>query len=174
MNAMIGHRVRHMLDADVKTVLKWRNHPSIQSYMHTNHEISIKEHEHWFIRCVADNRIRLLIYEIDRSEQGFMKIEIRRGTKIADWGFYTSPDAPKGSGQKMCKLTLEYVFTTLNLDKICGQALHFNKASIGLHRKLGFSEETSPVTQLINGSKNCNMVYFGLLKNRYIGINLNE
>lgn len=158
--------VRPMGSADVDQVLVWRNHPDIRRCMLTQHEISLDEHRHWFDRASQDSDRHLLIFEVAGLSLGFVHF---RGSAIAaaDWGFYVSPDAPKGSGRKLGRAALEYAFGVVGFHKVCGQALDFNKASIRLHHALGFQREGLLRQQhYINGAYH-DLVCFGLLQSEW-------
>ncbi|MCE5234353.1 MAG: UDP-2,4-diacetamido-2,4,6-trideoxy-beta-L-altropyranose hydrolase [Mizugakiibacter sp.] len=133
--------MRPMVGADVEQVLRWRNHPDIRRYMYTRHEISPAEHEAWFERSLRDRSRHLLIAEEAGRPLGFVSFKETGSDRIAEWGFYAAPDAPKGTGRKLGAAALAYGFGALGFHKICGQAMDSNERSIALHRALGFSEE---------------------------------
>nr|WP_315265271.1 UDP-2,4-diacetamido-2,4,6-trideoxy-beta-L-altropyranose hydrolase [Moraxella osloensis] len=62
--------------------------------------------------------------------------------KTASWGFYLSPNSPKGQGHGFALgvLAIAQIFNTTDIGKITAQVLAYNTASLALHRKLGFSE----------------------------------
>ncbi|HCC66486.1 MAG TPA: hypothetical protein DEP59_05775, partial [Moraxella sp.] len=62
--------------------------------------------------------------------------------KTASWGFYLSPNSPKGQGLGFALgvLAIARIFNTTAIGKITAQVLAYNTASLALHRKLGFSE----------------------------------
>jgi UDP-4-amino-4,6-dideoxy-N-acetyl-beta-L-altrosamine N-acetyltransferase len=133
--------VRPMIKNDLEQVLTWRNHSEIRRYMLSPNQISLDEHSEWFDRASKDPARELLIFETNGLPLGFVQFKCNADSKVSDWGFYAAPDAPKGTGMKLGNVALNYAFSTLGLHKICGQALAFNKASIGFHKKLGFFQE---------------------------------
>jgi len=147
-------RVRPMQADDLSMVLAWRNHPAIRQHMLTQHEISMEEHSAWFERTTQDPQKKLLIFEEDNTSRGYVYFSGDQTGATAEWGFYTAPEAPKGSGKKLGQASLDYAFTELGLKKICGQVLVANQASIRFHQKLGFRLEdeltTEPSTNNIN------------------------
>lgn len=160
---MVDHKLRAMTDADLEQVLKWRNHPEVRRYMYTNHEISMDEHCKWYAGACKNTSIDLLIYEQGPKAQGFVSITRTRDLKVADWGFYLAPTAPKGSGRELGKQALTYAFTQLGLHKVCGQAIAFNGRSIAFHKALGFAEEGRLREQHFAGGEYHDVVCFGLL-----------
>jgi UDP-4-amino-4,6-dideoxy-N-acetyl-beta-L-altrosamine N-acetyltransferase len=156
-------RIRAMTINDLDLVRAWRNHPKIRRYMLTQHEISIDEHRKWFERSSHDLSKRLLIFEEKHAPLGFVQFSGVTPGGIADWGFYTAPDSPKGTGKKLGRAALKFAFHTLGLLKVCGQALASNDASIHFHRELGFKQEAVLRKQhQINGNYQ-DLICFGLL-----------
>lgn len=165
-----GCRIRPMVDADLVQVLSWRNHPDIRRFMLTQHQISLEEHRRWFAKASRDPLRTLLIVEEGDTPLGFVHFNGVVPGGAADWGFYVVPGAPKGSGRKLGRAALNHAFGVLGLDKVCGQALAGNEASIGLHRSLGFREEgmlQNPGNEL-KGSRD--LLCFGLSSEDWTGL----
>jgi UDP-4-amino-4,6-dideoxy-N-acetyl-beta-L-altrosamine N-acetyltransferase len=157
-----------MNESDLELVLSWRNCPEVRRYMYTQHEISIEEHARWFNRASQDPERHLLMFEIDNMPRGFINIHQIASGGIADWGFYTAPDAPKGTGQTLGRLALRYAFETAQLHKICGKALAFNDRSIRFHWKLGFHREGVMRQQYFDGQHYHDVLCFGLLASEWL------
>lgn len=144
-------------------VLAWRNHIAVRSYMLTQHEISLREHNNWFERVQHDKtRIQLIV--LDGTEPiGFVQFSgIHKGA-IADWGFYARPDTSKGNGRKLGEAALRHAFHDLCLHKVCGQTIESNSASVAFHQKLGFKEEGRLREQQRIGDRYHTLICFGLL-----------
>ena len=86
----------------------------------------------------------------------------------ADSGFYTSPNAPKGTGKSLGFHALSYGFNDLYLNKVCGQALSSNIASINFHLKLGFSQEGILRDQYKQDTAYQDIICFGLLQKDWL------
>lgn len=160
-------RLRPMTEADLEMVLLWRNHTEVRRYMYTTHEISLEEHRNWFARVSKSPTVNLLIYEHLEQACGYVNMSRGRCNEVADWGFYLAPDAPRGTGRSLGKLTLNHAFDALKLHKVCGQALGFNARSIAFHKKLGFTEEGCLRHQHFDGTVFHDVVCFGLLENEW-------
>lgn len=159
---MAEHELRPMLNTDLEMVLKWRNDPEVRRFMYTSREIGLEEHRSWFNNTDSET-VDLLIYQRHGTPQGFMNITRQRSPRVADWGFYLAPGAPKGSGRAMGQAALEYAFIQIGLHKLCGQALGFNERSIAFHLMLGFVEEGRLREHHFDGHKFHDVVCFGLL-----------
>lgn len=164
---MIRHKLRPMTEADLKQVLRWRNHGDIRRYMYTTHEISLEEHRNWYTNVSKNPAVHLLIYEHLGQACGFVNITRGRCIQIADWGFYLASGAPKGVGRSLGKQALAYAFEELDLHKVCGQALGFNERSIAFHKALGFTEEGRLRDQHFDGEVFHDVMCFGLLKHEW-------
>lgn len=156
-------RVRTMAREDLERVLDWRNHEEVRRYMYTQHKITLTEHTLWFERASTDDSRHLLILESDAIPLGFINIHQISAGGIADWGFYTAPDAPKGTGRQLGEAALDYAFSRAGLHKICGQAIAYNKRSIKFHLGLGFQQEGILRDQHFDGDCYHDVVCFGLL-----------
>ena len=152
---------------DLEQVLEWRNHPDIRRHMYTHHEIGMAEHRAWFERSAADPGRHLLIAEAQGQALGFVHFRQVDTGRVADWGFYAVPHAPKGSGRRLGNAALQYAFGILGLHKVCGQALESNERSIALHRALGFSEEGRLREQHFDGRHYRAVLCFGLLASEW-------
>lgn len=159
--------VRPMAESDLEQVLSWRNHPEVRRYMYTQHEISLEEHARWFARASQNPERHLLVFEMDTIPLGFINIHQIGNGGIADWGFYTAPDAPKGTGRALGEATLRYAFETVGLHKLCGQALAFNERSSNFHLALGFQSEGVLRQQHFDGQRYHDVVCFGLLASEW-------
>lgn len=133
-----GDAVRRMTADDLERVLRWRNHPDVRACMFTRHEISPEEHARWFAAAAADPARHLLIFERDGAPLGFASLAVGAAPRVAAWGFYLAPEAPRGSGAALGAAVLEHAFGVLGVDEIRGEALAFNTPSIRMHEKLGF------------------------------------
>ncbi len=162
-----GCIVRKVTEDDLPMVLAWRNHADVRRYMFTQHEIGLDEHRNWFAKASQDTSRCLLIVEENKQAFGYVQFSKVEDGGIADWGFYTSPEASKGTGRKLGVMALNYAFGSLKLHKVCGQAIASNQASIAFHQRLGFTlEGVLRDQQRINGAY-LSLHCFGLLSSEW-------
>lgn len=159
--------IRALTSDDLPVVLTWRNHPDVRRFMFTQHEISLDEHRQWFAKTRTDPTRRLLIVEDGRDPIGYVQFSSVTCGGVADWGFYARPEAPRGSGYKLGVTALNYAFGSLNLHKVCGQAIDSNLASIAFHLRLGFAEEGMLRDQQRIDGKYHSIICFGLLAHEW-------
>jgi len=137
-----GFRLRNMAEADLETILRWRNAERIRANMYTDHEISMDEHRAWFARTQQDSDTVNLICEHEGVPVGFVNfIQIDRKNGKAYWGFYLGEESGRGRGPAMEFLALDYAFDVLGLRKLCCEVFSFNQPVLKLHEKFGFKEE---------------------------------
>lgn len=70
----------------------------------------------------------------------------------------------------MCALAIKYAFNVLGTNKVYGEVLDFNRASLKLHQKLGFREESCCREQHVVLSTTHDIHCFGLLKDEWQAI----
>lgn len=162
-----GGQIRSMTEIDLPMVLAWRNHVEVRKFMFTQHEISLAEHTQWFNRAVLDDSRRLLIVEELGSPIGYVQFSNVKPGGTADWGFYVSPDAAKGTGRKLGVVALNLAFSDLSLHKVCGQAIASNQASIHFHERLGFRREAELRDQKRINDADHTLICFGILANEW-------
>lgn len=160
-------RVRVITRDDLELVLAWRNHPEVRRYMLTQQQITLAEHLLWYEQSCQDATRYLLVYENAGVAEGFVQFTGAFKGSAADWGFYTAPESPRGSGKKLGRAALDFGFRKIGLHKVCGKALDFNSASIHFHRALGFRQEGLLREQHLVGGSYRDLVCFGLLQSEW-------
>jgi UDP-4-amino-4,6-dideoxy-N-acetyl-beta-L-altrosamine N-acetyltransferase len=153
-----------MIESDLEQVLKWRNHPDIRCYMYTQRIISREEHKTWFDLSIKDDNKHLLIYEENNAQKGFVQFQREKESHFANWGFYTEPNALKGTGRRLGQAALWYAFVDLQLHKVYGESLALNQRSIRFHRALGFRQEGRFRDHHFDGRRYHDVIRFGLVK----------
>lgn len=165
-SAAIG-RLRVVEEADLRLLLSWRNDVDVRRFMFTSREIEWDEHCAWYRRCMAEAGRQLLIFEADGVGCGFMNLSgIGRG-RVADWGFFVAPGAPRGTGLRMGAATLNRVFNQYGVHKLCGQAISNNDRSVRFHRRLGFRQEDVLRDQHLCDGTHVDIICFGLLASKF-------
>jgi len=158
--------IRPMSMDDLEKVWLWRNQWRVRRYMFNQAEISWDEHKLWYERASQNSRTHLLIFEIEGYPSGFVSFSESISGRIADWSFHTAPDVRKGSGSMLCSTALQYGFKKLNLHKICGQVLDFNKSSMRIHEKLGFALEGIMHEGYHDGNAYHSIYVYGIFESR--------
>lgn len=160
-------QLRPLTEADLGLVRSWRNHPSVRDFMYNRHEISADEHTAWFTAATGAPGRHLLVYEEDGNPAGFVSFGTPHDATVADWGFYTAPTAPRGTGRRLGVAALNLAFHALSLHKVCGEALAFNTASLRFHEALGFTREGLLREQHFDGERYHDVIRYGLLAHEW-------
>jgi UDP-4-amino-4,6-dideoxy-N-acetyl-beta-L-altrosamine N-acetyltransferase len=160
--------IRAVTQHDLPMLLTWRNHPSVRCFMFTQHEISLEEHLNWYANASQDTTRQLLIVEEANCPIGYVQFDHVTPGGISHWGFYKCPNAPQGSGSKLGHVALTHAFSTLQLHKVCGQAIESNAASKAFHQSLGFKPEGVLRDQHCHNGIYHSVICFGLLQAEWI------
>lgn len=134
--------LRAIKPEELELMLSWRNAPSVRANMYTNHEISLAEHIAWWDRIQSRSDQQYFMYEYGSLPSGIVAFNgIDAVNQNSSWAFYSSPQAPKGTGSRMEFLALEHAFKQIRLHKLCCEVLAFNMPVVRLHEKFGFKIE---------------------------------
>jgi UDP-4-amino-4,6-dideoxy-N-acetyl-beta-L-altrosamine N-acetyltransferase len=157
--------LRKLQHDDLSLIRQWRNHPEINKFMFSQHEITQQEHQAWFESSQQNALRHLFVFEEQDERKGFLQLQQKSAeSNVFEWGFYICPDAVRGTGSRMAKLAIDLAFLELNAIKLYGEALGFNQPSIRLHQKLGFVEEGLLRKQHFLNNQYHDVHCFGMLK----------
>lgn len=162
-------RLRDLRLDDAQMVRSWRNHPEVAKFMYTDHEITPEEHEQWFRRALNDPTSRFWIISGDGGDLGLLSIsQIDLHNRRCFWAFYLDPTARgKGGGAFAEYSVLQHVFTELQLNKLCGEVLGFNRSVIKMHKRFGFVEEGVLRKQIFKQGQWHDVVCVGILREEW-------
>ena len=137
------YQLRPMTEYDLETVLNWRNSERIRANMYTDHIINWEEHQAWYKKIKDDSTSKYLICEFQGQAIGLVSFtDIDLKNRRCCWGFYVGQDKLQaGNGNCLGFISIEYIFESPNIRKVCSEVLDFNEKSLNLHRKLGFKQE---------------------------------
>ena len=159
--------LRDMQVDDLEMVRSWRNHPDVRRHMLTQHEISAEEHAQWFKRIQQDPQRHVVLVHEHQQPLGLVHFTPVNAQGVVDWGFYLTPQAPKGSGGKLARMALDFAFKQQGWHKVCGQVISSNAASRRFHLKLGFSLEGVLRQQALIRHEWLSLWCFGLLSSEW-------
>lgn len=160
--------LREIKECELEMMLAWRNQLSVRENMYTQHEITCDEHLAWWARIRQNSAQSFMMYECDGTPRGIVYFtSIDKSNSNCAWGFYSSPDAPRGTGTKMEFLALQHVFNDLGLYKIWCEVLAYNSAVIRLHGKFGFLQEGVFRHQFNREGEYIDIIRLGLLSSEW-------
>lgn len=164
--------LRPLTEADVDTILAWRNHPQIRCWMFHSDEIAREQHWQWYRRQSTNPDAHLCLFD-NGTAQGFVHFN-HLGGQVYEWGFYLSPDSPPGNGRHLGRAALDYAFNALGAHKIQARVLACNTRSLALHHKLHFSQEGCLKQPCDDGINYWDVIEFGLSTENNLTENTDE
>jgi UDP-4-amino-4,6-dideoxy-N-acetyl-beta-L-altrosamine N-acetyltransferase len=138
--------------------------------MLTQHEITFAEHRAWFDRASRDETRALLVIEEHGQPRGCVIFSGVEKNATADWSFYSAPESPAGTGTRICSAALDFAFNKLGVHKVAGQVIDFNRASIRLHQRLGFTQDGNLRKHILINGVHHDLLCFGVLIAEWIAI----
>ena len=164
-------QLRILKEEDWDMVLKWRNSDRVRLSMFSTHVITKEEHRNWYFN-LDYNTCRYFVFEYQQRPVGLVYFtEIDQNNNRCSWGFYLGEtDVPPGTGLLMGYLSMEYVFTVLNIRKLCSQVLGNNETSFRYHHKLGFKEEGRLLKHVFHNGIYVDVIVMALFKNEWEGV----
>ena len=134
--------LRALQEGDLDLILQWRNHPQVRRCMFHPEEIESSGHRRWFEMIRENPLVHAFVFENGTGPAGYVRLDERGpGQRTGEWGFYVSPEAPRGTGRRMGAAAIAHVFSVLNWHRLAGWTLADNERSIKMHLALGFRQE---------------------------------
>lgn len=153
--------LRPATDADLTSMLAWRNQDANRSVSINQHMITAEEHAAWWSRASQDPTRRVLMFEYASRPLGVVTFfDHDPDDRSASWGFYLDHDGTTADGTallawtKVMREAVAYAFAPepdgLDIDLLEGEVLPHNEAVRTMNRRLGFTEG-EPYEQTTDG-----------------------
>lgn len=154
--------LRRATDADLPSMLAWRNQEANRSVSINQHVITAEEHAAWWARASQDPTRRVLMFEYASRPLGVVTFfDHDPVARSASWGFYLDHDGTTADGTallawtKVMREAVAYAFAPepdgLDLDLLEGEVLPHNESVRAMNRRLGFTEG-EPYEQTADGA----------------------
>lgn len=133
--------LRPLTLADARQVLDWRNADHVRQFMVSQEVILWENHLKWVTKVTnTPQDYRYFIFEAEGRPLGVIGFYGFTPQKHAEWGLYIGElAAPKGAGESMCRLALDWFFSEFQGEILETFALNTNPKAIALYEKLGFT-----------------------------------
>ena len=157
-------------EADIELVRQWRNLPEVSKYMYTDAQITVEEQKNWYERIKNDTSQKYWLIEYDNIKLGLVSIyNIKQNFKHCSWAFYLGNTEVRGAGigSKVEYTILNYVFETMQFNKLMCEVFSFNEKVIQMHKKFGFKEEGLYKEHILKGEKYFDVVALAILKSEW-------
>ena len=135
-----------LLPEHEKMVLRWRNSQSVASFMYSDHQISVEEHNNWFNSVRIDNpKFLHRLINVNGEPIGLVSItSINYETRSCSWAFYIASETSRGLGVGQITewWAITQSFEVLHLNRIECEVLVSNSKVIQIHESFGFRRES--------------------------------
>lgn len=155
---------------DLEMVRTWRNSPEVAAYMYNDGYIEKEAQLNWFVKVEKNPRVLYWIIEYHNQPIGVANITgIDQTLSSCYWAFYLGETSIRGEGigGKVEFQVIDYVFNTLNLNKLRCEVFTFNEKVIKMHEKFGFRREAYYREHCIKNEEKLDVVGLALLKSEW-------
>ncbi|MDD3401304.1 MAG: UDP-4-amino-4,6-dideoxy-N-acetyl-beta-L-altrosamine N-acetyltransferase [Eubacteriales bacterium] len=136
--------IRPISRDDTDNIVRWRNRADVKLNLFSQADTTPESHLRWMETMVDTHRCHQFIIELDGRAVGtsFLK-NIDPHSRKAEFGiFIGEPEARgKGVGTQATRLTVDYGFITLGLNRIFLEVFSLNSSAIAAYQKVGFVKE---------------------------------
>lgn len=138
--------LRPVLKSDLPFLVCWINDPDVRNFLSTYLPQTEGAEEEWLSQMSKrdEHSITLVIALKDGTPIGMMGIhKINWRDRVATTGSFIGEKENwgKGYGTDAKMALLGYCFNTINIRKVCSEAIEFNGRSIAYSKKCGYEEE---------------------------------
>jgi len=158
-----------LISLDTKSQLivrEIRNEKEVRKWMHTDHLITLNEHLGWVNKLKKDSR-QVVFVAIDELNYplGVVSLNAIDNThKKADLGCYLSKTSRGGLGTALEYAFIDFVFNSLNIEKLNCEVIEGNDISIKLKKKLLFKYEGFRESNIYKNNIRIGIHFLGLTK----------
>lgn len=153
---------------DTDMAVRWRNKKIVvENYIYRK-PVSRKDHTDWLENKVFKGLVHQFIVCRNEDDMPLGTVYLQNFEeqhRRAEWGIYLGEEQAygKGIGTEAAKLMLHYAFEDLGLHKVVARVLAKNKASIRLHEKAGYVQESYLRDELFLDGKFEDLIFFGVI-----------
>ena len=136
-----GVTLRPLTHDKIEMVRQWRNDPKIQQYMEYREEITPEMQEKWFAKINESDNQFYFIIEVDGKDVGLINIkDIDYDKKEGEPGIFIWDDDYLESDVSYRSMfsMMDFVFNTLNLNKMVIHVLNDNPRAIKYNKSYGY------------------------------------
>ena len=147
-----------------------RNESNVRKWMYTDHVIGANEHLGWINRLKKDDRqIVFVVLDDKQTPLGVVSVnDIDRLHKKTDWAFYLTESARSGLGSALELSVIDFVFGSLELEKLNCEVIEGNDAVVKMHKKFLFQEEGFRRSNILRDGNRVGVHFLGLTKDDWI------
>ena len=163
-------KFRKIQEDDLEKIRNWRMKPEVTQHMYTDPKIIYDDQLKWLKKISLDNTCKYWIVNVDNEDVGLVSIsKIDNVNKKAEWAYYIAEKSARGKGVgKAIELNiLDYVFSELNLNKLCCEVFNDNELVVKIHEKYGSKIEGIRRSHILKKGEYKDVVEMGILKKEW-------
>lgn len=156
-------------DLDTENQLKLRdirNEEGVRKWMYTDHVIGVTEHLDWINRLRKD-KSWIVMAALDEQQRPLGAISLRDVDSLhkkVEGAFYLTENTRGGLGAAIEYAIIEFVFQTLELEKMNVEVLEGNQSVVKLHKKFLYKEEGFKRSNIVKADQRLGVHLLGLTK----------
>ena len=146
-----------------------RNEENVRKWMYTEHLIKESEHLNWieYLKS-SDKQMVFSVLDENNIPLGVVSLNaIDKLHKKADWAYYLSSDARGGLGSVLEYYFIDFIFNSLDIEKLNCEVIEGNDTVVKLHKKFIFENEGFRESDLIKNNKRIGIHFLGLKKENW-------
>lgn len=153
---------------DTDMVVRWRNGKTVVENFIYRKPVSKEEHLNWMKNKVDTGRVHQFVIcrnEDDMPVGSIYLQNFEEENKKGEWGIFLGEKEAygKGIGTEAAKLILAYGHETLGLHKVISKVLAYNRASVRMNEKAGYTQEAYLRDELFLDGKYEDLILFGAI-----------
>lgn len=157
--------------ADTVNIVRWRNQPEVYGNLYTRELITEDQHVNYYHKYVESGLVRqfIIVADIDGKSVDigtvFLK-NIDHVSRKAEYGLFIGELWARGKGfaNLIAKLTLDFAFNELDLNRVYLTVFSDNIPAIKSYEKAGFKREGLMRQDFFDGLKYRDIIHMGILK----------
>ncbi len=146
-----------------------RNEENVRRWMYTEHPIKESEHLNWIEYLKSSNK-KMVFSVLDENNIPLGVVSLNAIDKLhkkADWAYYLSSDARGGLGSVLEYYFIDFIFNSLDIEKLNCEVIEGNDTVVKLHKKFIFENEGFRESDLIKDNKRIGIHFLGLKKENW-------
>ena len=166
----LGIRLIKIEEADLYQIMEWRMKPEVTNNMYTDPKLNMNLQKKWLQSIKKDNTVRYWMIEIDKEKIGVINLcDIDFKNQRCYWAYYIGNTSFRGRGIATaleCNI-YDYVFQTMELNKLCCEVFAFNEKVISIHKKFGSEVEGTLKQHIYKNGEFYDIVCMGITKEKW-------
>ena len=151
-------------------ILNIRNSDDVRKYMYTDHHIGVNEHFLYIenLKIDKDKKVFAVLKNGEKASGAVSISQIDIIHRKTNWAFYLDKDERGGLGSSLEIFMIDYVFRTLEMEKLNCEVIETNPSVVSMHKNFGFVEEGFRRSNIEKNGKRIGVHFLGITKEDWI------